>query len=134
MVPLCFSILRSSHAAMFEKNLRRLLRIQSRMARIKRRMNGTGNRFPAILKNAVCHQGIPSPQPKGIAPRHSMMGSIEQKNTQSSRPTVSRKNLSIASIIVYQKITEPLRVPRYPLQSSIPRWWELRAYEPWSWE
>lgn len=100
MVPLCFSILRSSHAATFEKNLTRLSRIQRRIARMNKRMNGTGNKLPAMLKSAVCHQGIPSPQPSGMAPRHSMMGSIAQKNTQSSRPTVSRKNRSIASVIV----------------------------------
>ena len=99
MVPLCFSILRSSHAAVFAKSLTRLSRIHLRMARMNKRMKGTGNKFPAMLNSAVCHQGNPKPQPSGMAPRHSMMGSIAQKNTQSSRPTVSKKNLSIASVI-----------------------------------
>ena len=100
MVPLCFSILRSSHAAMPEKSLMRLFRIQFKTARMSKRMKGTGNKFPAMLKSAVCHQGSPRAHPKGIAPRHSMMGSIAQKNTQSSLPTVSRKNRSIAPVII----------------------------------
>ena len=60
--------------------------------------NGTGKRFPARLKQKLFHHGSPRPAPKGMAPRSSMTGSIEQKNTQSSRPTVSKKNSLIASI------------------------------------
>jgi hypothetical protein len=66
---------------------------------MKSRMKGTGKRFPAILKSAVCHHGIPKPHPSGTAPRHSMMGSMEQKKTQSSSPTVSKKNVVMASFI-----------------------------------
>ena len=81
------------------KNLTRQVAIHFRIARINRRIKGTGSKFPMILKSAVCHQGSPKPQPSGTAPRHSMMGSMEQKTTHSSLPTVSRKNRSIASTI-----------------------------------
>ena len=79
--------------------LKRSVRKKFKNARINKRINGTGSRFPAMLNSAVCHHGRPKPHPSGIEPRHSMIGSMEQKNTHSSLPTVSRKNCSIASTI-----------------------------------
>ena len=61
------------------------------------KINGTGSRLPAMLNSPVCHHGSPNAQPSGMAPRHSIMGNMAQKNTHNSLPTVSRKNCSIAS-------------------------------------
>ena len=63
-------------------------------------MNGAGMRFPITAIENDCQNGRPSTQPRGMAPRSSMIGIIEQKNTASCGGNVSVKNVLIASIKV----------------------------------
>ena len=49
--------------------------------RAKKKMNGTGIMLPMMAMMYTCHNGRPSPTPTGIAPRSSMMGTIEMKKT-----------------------------------------------------
>ena len=97
MVPLCFSTFRASQPEMRLNCLTRQFPIHRRMALMNSRMNGTGSTLPATESKKFCHQPSPSPQPRGMAPLHLMMGSIAHRNTLSSRPTVFTKKFSIAS-------------------------------------
>lgn len=100
ILSLFFSAFCKSQFANLFKNLTRE-RENHRITRlISNKIKGTGKRLPRKQIIKFCHHGSPNAAPSGIAPRSSMIGIIEQKNTHHSLPTVSRKNCSIASIII----------------------------------
>lgn len=54
-------------------------------------------RFPTTEMRKDCQNGMPRTQPRGIAPRSSIIGIIEQRKTASCGGKVSEKNVLIAS-------------------------------------
>ena len=53
----------------------------SRNLRENRKMNGTGIILPMMAMMSVSHSGRPRPTPIGTAPRSSISGTIDTKNT-----------------------------------------------------
>ena len=49
--------------------------------RARKKMNGTGSMLPMMEMMYTCHSGRPMATPTGIAPRSSIRGTIEIKNT-----------------------------------------------------
>ena len=55
---------------------------QVRIWRAKKKIRGTGRRFPITPMKSAVHKGIPFAMAKGMAPRNSTRGTMEIKNVR----------------------------------------------------
>ena len=69
-----------------------------KILRMKMTIKGTGTKLPRMQTRMVGRRGRPSPTPMGIAPRSSMTGIMEARNTKMYFPTrvpVSQLNIGV---------------------------------------
>ena len=74
-------------------------------------MNGTGIILPIIAMMSARGSGTPSPTPIGIAPRSSMIGSIDTNNTKRQWSTimVNYSSIMVSSVSVGAASSAPWR-------------------------